>query len=211
MLPRLTPELRSKIEALNVSRESIERLERLSDLLQLWQRHINLVSATTIEQIWERHIYDSLQLLPLFPAKCEMIADLGSGGGFPGLVLAAAQTAKVHFYEANGKKVAFLREALRQMAVSGEVHQVRLEQETATPKVPQMQLVTTRAFAPLSTLLGLAKPFFGTETIGLFHKGQDVDAELNEAAKSWHIKYNKHTSLTDSKSVILEVKEFARV
>ena len=109
-------------ERFDVSRESYERLITLSNLLLEWQKHINLISPTTIPELWNRHIIDSLQVVPLLPTGVTAIADLGSGAGFPGLVLAATQNAVVHMYEANAKKAAFLSEALRQMKCAGVVH-----------------------------------------------------------------------------------------
>jgi 16S rRNA (guanine527-N7)-methyltransferase len=198
-------------EKLGVSRESFEKLHIFAKLLLDWQKHINLISPATIPDLWQRHILDSLQLLPLLPNGTLAIADLGSGAGFPGLVLAATQPATVHLFEANGKKAAFLSEALRQMKCGGVVHRHRLEPSQAPHNMPHVQVVTARAFAPLPLLLDLAEPFIRNGAIGLFHKGQDVDAELEEAAKSWMMMYTKHASETDSHSVILEVKELTSV
>ncbi len=195
----------------NVSRESFERLIILVNLLLEWQKHINLISPATIPDLWTRHVLDSVQLLPHLPQGIAAIADLGSGAGFPGLVLAATQTAAVHMYEANAKKAAFLSEALRQMKCTGIVHRERLEPLRAPTKMPDVQLVTARAFAPLPLLLSLAEPFMRQGAPALFHKGQDVEPELTEAAKSWRMMYKKHPSVTDSQSVILEVKELTRV
>jgi len=126
-------------------------------------------------------------------------------------VLAAITQAEIHMFEANAKKVAFLQDALRHMGVRAQVHRTRLEQNVAPPNMPQVQAVTARAFAPLDELLGYAFPFMAKGAIGLFHKGQDVDAELTQAAKAWTITPIKHSSLTDSQAVILEVKEIAHV
>lgn len=194
-----------------VSRESFERLLILEQQLLKWQARINLISPSTISDLWRRHIEDSLQLLPLIDGRVDSIADLGSGGGFPALVLAATQPATVHMYEANGKKAAFLKDALRQMKTKGQVHRERLEPFIDQLDIPKVQIVTARAFAPLNHLLALAEPFFKRGAIGLFHKGQDVDAELNQAAKTWKISYTKHPSSIDSQSVILEVKEIIHV
>ena len=195
---------------LGVSRESLARLEVLAEVLVSWQRQINLIAPSTLSEIWTRHILDSAQLLPLFPTQVKAIADLGSGGGFPSLVLAAIQPAEVHLYESNAKKAAFLQEALRQMEVRAVVHRERLEPQKAPLHMPKVQLVTARAFAPLYELLGYAEPFFAGGATGLFHKGQDVDAELTQAAKSWKISAQKHLSQTDSRAVILDVKEISR-
>lgn len=199
------------IQHFGVSRESFDRLLILARVLELWQSRMNLVAPSTLNHIWQRHIIDSLQLLPLLPSRTETIADLGSGGGFPGLVLAATQPALVHMFEASEKKSAFLQEALRQMNCRGIVHRGRLEAFKASKNLPKIDVVTSRAFAPLSELLSYAKPFFSEHTIGLFHKGQDIDTELTEAAKTWKISARKHSSVTDSQSVILEIKEIAHV
>ena len=198
-------------QRLGVSRESVARLEILVAVTQTWQSRINLIAPSTLPDIWTRHILDSAQLLPLIHKNTLAIADLGSGGGFPSLVLAAIHPAPVHMFESNAKKSAFLAEALRQMGVKGFVHTQRLEQRKLLKDLPQVQLVTARAFAPLSELLGYAEPFFARGATGLFHKGQDVDTELTESAKSWNITAQKHSSLTDSQAVILEVKEIAHV
>ncbi len=195
----------------NVSRESFAKLQILAKLLLEWQKHFNLIAPATIPNLWERHILDSLQLLPLLPPGLKAIADLGSGAGFPGLVLAATQSATVHMYEANGKKAAFLNEALRQMQCAGLVHRERLEPLRAPQNMPPVQLITARAVAPLTHLLAMAAPFMTKGATALFHKGQDVDTELEEAANSWRMVYHKIASQTDSLSVILEVKEIARV
>ena len=198
-------------ERLGVSRESVERLDALVALTVKWQRHINLIAPSTVADIWIRHVLDSAQLLPLIHKNTSAIADLGSGGGFPALVLAAIQPAAVHMFESNAKKSAFLAEALRQMGVKGAVHTRRLERNGPIDDLPKVQLVTARAFAPLNELLGYAEPFFRQGATGLFHKGQDIDAELATAAKSWTITAQHHSSLTDSHAVILEVKEIAHV
>ena len=187
------------------------RLEILVAVTLTWQSRINLIAPSTVPEIWTRHILDSAQLLPFIHKNTSAIADLGSGGGFPSLVLAAIQPAPVYMFESNAKKSAFLAEALRKMGVKGFVHTERLEQRLASQGMPDVKLVTARAFAPLRELLGYAEPFFAKGATGLFHKGQDVDAELTEAAKSWNITAQKHSSLTDSQAVILEVKEIAHV
>ena len=197
-------------EGLNVSRESWARISTFVDLLLRWQQRINLISPATIPEVWNRHVLDSLQLLPLMATRTGSFADLGSGSGFPALPLAIASGREVHLYESNGKKAAFLREALRVCAAPGKVHLKRLE-EVGTGTVAEVAFVTARALAPLEGLLGWAEPFLTAGATGLFHKGQDVDAELTRAAKSWRIRFRKHQSLTDSRAVILEFEEAARV
>ena len=199
------------VRQFNVSRESRLRLEAYVALLLEWQERINLIGPSTKEVVWQRHVADGLQLLPLLPASTRVIADLGSGGGIPGVILAATTGAHVHLYEANGKKVAFLREALRRMRAKGTVHQMRIETLAAAPDLPPAEIVAARALAPLPLLLAYAAPFLSKGARGLFHKGQDVDVELTEATKSWKIKACKHPSCTDSQAVILEVEEARHV
>jgi 16S rRNA (guanine527-N7)-methyltransferase len=199
------------LQRFNVSRESLARLEHYTALLLQWQRRINLIGASTAGQVWQRHILDALQLIPLLPPGARIIADLGSGAGIPGLVLAIATGLEAHLYECNGKKAAFLREAARQCSAKAIIHQVRIETIGSDPNRPRADVVTARALAPLDRLLDQAEPFLKAGALALFHKGQDVDAELTEAAKSWRIIVEKHPSLTDSHGVILAVKEASRV
>jgi 16S rRNA (guanine527-N7)-methyltransferase len=197
---------------LNVSRESFARIETYVELLLTWQAKINLIGPSTIEDVWRRHILDSLQLLPLMRNKTEAIADLGSGAGIPGLVLALGGNLRTDLYESNGKKVAFLREVIRQTNTNAQVHQIRLEtlEDHLPARIPRY--VTARALAPLERLLFWAEPLLKRGAVGLFHKGQDVDSEVNEATKFWKIgAIIRHTSMTDSDGAILEVKEITRV
>lgn len=205
-----TPSLES-LARFNVSRESLDRLQIYVRLLLDWQKHINLIAPSTIGDVWQRHVIDSLQLLPLLPTGVRAIADLGSGAGLPALILAATQPATVHMYEANSKKAAFLSEALRQMKCAGVVHRERLEPRKAPLKMPAVQVVTARAFAPLPLLLDLAAPFLQSGAFGLFHKGQDIETELTEAAKHWQITLESIPSVTDPLAVILAVKEITHV
>lgn len=196
----------------DVSRESAERLDLYVNLLLAWQARINLIGPSTRADVWSRHIADALQLLPLLPGDITRLADLGSGAGIPGLILAIARPLEVHLYESNLKKGAFLREAARQTGAKAHIHSARIEeagrQESA---LLQVGAVTARALAPLPKLLDYAQPFLENGAIGYFHKGQDVDAELTDATKSWKIQIEKHPSLTDSRGVILVVKEAHRV
>lgn len=195
----------------DVSRESRQKIETYVQLLLTWQQRINLIGPATVAAIWERHILDSLQLLPLLPADTRAIAELGSGAGIPGLVLAMAADLEAHLYESNGKKAAFLREAARQTGTRAHVHNVRLESLRAEPELPSVQCVVARALAPLPLLLDYAQPFLSRGAIGLFHKGQDVDAELTQATKCWRVSASKHVSQCDSRGVILEIHEASRV
>ena len=196
-------------EALGVSRESWPRLEKFVDLLAAWQVHINLIAPSTQPDVWQRHVRDSLQLVPLIPKTFSSFADLGSGAGFPALPLAIVTGTTAHLYESVGKKAAFLREALRITETKGTVSTMRIE-TLDNASTPHVDVVTARALAPLTELLSLAEPFLHNGAVGYFHKGQDVDGELTAAAKSWRIKARKHVSLTDSRAVILQVEEAFR-
>lgn len=194
----------------NVSRESLRGLQDYVALLLTWQARINLIGPSTVETVWTRHILDAVQLLPLLPPNAKLVADLGSGGGIPGLVVAIAGGYEVHLYESNGKKIAFLREAIRQSGAKAVVHQVRLGR-LAEADLPAVDAVIARALAPLETLLGYAEPFMAAGIPAFFHKGQDIDSELTAATRYWQINAIKHTSVSDSRGVILEVKEAIRV
>ncbi len=194
----------------HVSRESWQRLERYVGLLVTWQKSINLIAPSTVEDIWQRHVADSLQLINHIPENTQAIADLGSGGGLPGMVLACVGDWTVHLHESNQKKAAFLMEALRVTGTRGKVHRLRLEDLATAQDLPQVQAVTARALAPLPKLLEYASPYLNQGATGYFHKGADVDSELTAALKSWKIDYQKHGSLTDSSAVILQVKEATR-
>lgn len=208
---KVQPEASGIFDRFDVSRESRSRIELYVDLLLSWQKRINLIGPATVGMIWERHILDSLQLLPLLPSGTKVIAELGSGAGIPGLVIAIAAEVEAHLYESNGKKAAFLREAARQTSTRAYVHMVRLETLPTELNLPRVDCVMARALAPLPLLLDYAEPFLARGAVGLFHKGQDVGAELTEATKYWKIQYTKHASLCDSRGVILEIHEATRV
>lgn len=195
-----------------VSRESADRLDLYVSLLLTWQARINLIGPSTRDDVWTRHIADALELLPLLPEDVIRLADLGSGAGIPGLILAIARPLEVHLFESNQKKGAFLREVARQTGAKAFIHSARIE-EAAEREAPRLKVgaVTARALAPLPKLLDYAQPFLENGAIGYFHKGQDVDAELTDATKSWKMQVEKHPSHTDSRGVILVVKEAHRV
>ncbi len=199
------------LDRLHVSRESGARLETYARLLLQWQARINLIGASTRDDIWTRHIADALQLLPLMPDAIRRIADLGSGAGIPGLILAIARPLEAHLFESNLKKGAFLREAARLTGARAHIHSIRIERAQGLAQTIGAEAVTARALAPLSKLLDYAAPFLENGAIGYFHKGQDVDVELTEATKSWKMHLKSYPSMTDSRGVILVVKEAQRV
>ncbi|MEA2994331.1 MAG: rRNA (guanine527-N7)-methyltransferase [Alphaproteobacteria bacterium] len=186
----------------------MNRLDRFIAVLLQWQEHTNLIAVSTIPELWTRHVADSLQLIPLAP-EARIWIDLGSGGGFPGLAIACALAdkpgAKVHLVESKAKKCAFLREAAQAARVPAIIHNQRIEDFAAHPP-ERADVVTARALKPLPELLALAYPLLKTGAQGLFLKGQDVDAELTEAAKCWNIKAKLVPSQTDARGRIVVVE-----
>jgi len=186
-----------------VSRETESRLDQYVEVLLRWQNTLNLVAPSTLHELWTRHIADSLQLLALAP-QARVWVDFGSGGGFPGLPIALAGRpgTRVHLIESNGKKAAFLRDAARKTGAGVVVHQERIEKfgESCTESV---HAVTARALAPLKILCDQAFPLIHRGAVGLFPKGQHVDAELTAAAKYWRLKAGRVPSKTSPKSSII--------
>jgi len=200
------------LSAFPVSRETAARLDEFLELLLKWQQTTNLIAPSTVGEVWTRHILDSLQLLPLAP-DAKTWVDLGSGGGFPGLVIACAligrPDAKVHLVESNRKKAGFLREAARRLAVPALVHATRIEDFVDTFG-ESADVVMARAVAPVRNLLSLAEPLLKNGAIGLFPKGQDVETELTEAAKYWIIETDAVPSLTSAQGRVLVVRTARR-
>ena len=207
-----TPDLRTdKARALAlfpVSRETELRLDRFVDVLLQWQAKLNLIAPSTVADLWTRHIADSLQLLPLAP-QAKLWADFGSGGGFPGIPIACALAetagAKVHLIESIGKKAAFLREAVRTTGAPAIIHHGRVE-KFGESFAETVHVVTARGLAPLKTLCDQAFPFISRGAIGLFPKGQDVDAELTDAAKYWRLEVTKVPSKTSPDGSIVVIR-----
>jgi 16S rRNA (guanine527-N7)-methyltransferase len=195
-----------------VSDDALARLDKYAALLTEWQSRINLVAPSTLPRLWTRHIADSLQLLRHAPDAKTWI-DLGSGAGFPGIPIACAlaQTpgAEVHLVESNGKKTAFLREAVRMTAVPGQVHAERIE-NYGESYAGKTDVVTARALAPLNSLLDQAFPFIANGAIGLFLKGQDIEAELTDSSKRWSVEATKASSVTDPAGCVLIVRSLKR-
>ena len=192
----------------SVSRETWDRLDQLVALLLRWQKSVNLVAPSTLPTLWTRHVADSLQLLKIVP-EARAWVDLGSGAGFPGLVLACALADRaggaVHLVESNQKKAGFLRECTRILGVPAIVHAIRIEDFVAGD-APRFDIVTARALAPLSGLLRYANPLLKSGAAALFPKGQDVEAELTEASKSWSMDYTLIPSETDPQGRIVHLR-----
>ena len=195
-----------------VSRETEARLDRYIDLLLEWQTKTNLVAPSTLPNLWTRHVSDSLQLLALAPSARRWV-DLGSGGGFPGIVLACALAdmpdTVVHLIERNAKKAAFLREALRITNSPGTVHLADIG-DSVDRISGTIDCVTARALAPLHQLIGFAEPLVRRGAKALFLKGQDVEAELTEATKYWNIAPHLHPSRTSGHGWIVELDRIER-
>jgi 16S rRNA (guanine527-N7)-methyltransferase len=192
-----------------VSRETAARLDRFVATLLRWQPRINLIAPSTEQNLWTRHVADSLQLVALAPGA-RVWADLGSGAGFPGLVIACALAdlagVRIHLVETNLKKIAFLREAVRATGVPAIVHAEKIETFAASPPEP-IEVVVARALAPLPRLMPLAYPLLKSGAFGLFPKGQDVAPELTEVSKCWKIQASLTASRTDPKAHIVVVRE----
>lgn len=209
--PLMTPEAFQ--QATGVSRETLMRLERYADLLIRWSRAVNLVSRESLHDLWRRHMFDSAQLLPLLPTILEdrrrVVLDLGSGAGFPGMVLSVLGAGDVHLVESDQRKVLFLREVAREVGSDAHIHGVRVDQ---LPRFP-VDVVTARAFAPLVKLLNEASPFLNPAEAtnghaparGLFLKGKKVDEELTAAQKAWQMKVKKVPSRSDPSGTVLVI------
>ncbi len=184
------------------------RLEAYADLLKDWNSRHNLVSASSLADMWRRHFWDSAQLAPLVPSQARSLADLGSGAGFPGLVLAEMLRDRlaVTLFEATTKKCAFLKEAASAMSLPITIRNQRME--SSDPQA--FDVVTARACAPLPRLLDYAQNFLGPNSVCLFLKGQNVGSELTEAHKSWSMEARQIPSQSDPSGVIVELKALAR-
>jgi 16S rRNA (guanine527-N7)-methyltransferase len=182
------------------------RLERFTALLQRWNSRINLVAPRDLPNLWTRHIEDSLQLAPLIPTGAA-ITDLGSGAGFPGLILAIATNSPVTLIESDTRKASFLREAARETGAQATVVNTRIEAAT----VPQAPIITARALAPLPQLLDWAVPHLQPDGFCLFLKGRKADDELTDAAAKWHMTIARTPSRTDPDGVILALSHIRRI
>lgn len=201
------------INGQSVSRETQQRLEHFVELFKKWNAVTNLVAPSTLQDIWTRHIADSVQIFQLLPAPIRW-ADLGSGGGFPGVITAIllAETGGgwVNLVESNHKKAGFLRLALAETGARGSIHPVRIE--TAPEAVGTVDAISARALADLDTLLGYLHPWAATneKLRALLNKGRDYEAELEKARGRWQFDLIKHQSSIDANSVVLEISNLHR-
>jgi 16S rRNA (guanine527-N7)-methyltransferase len=193
-------------ELVQVSRETLARLEAYAALLIRWSERINLVGRGTLGDLWRRHFLDSAQLRPLLPHAARSLVDLGSGAGFPGLVLAILGVLGVELVEADSRKAAFLREAARVTETQVTIRPCRI---AAVPPHP-VDVVTARALAPLDRLLEMALPFLGPDTVCLLPKGERAEQELTLTRKSWTMSASLHQSMADPRGVVLRLHRIAR-
>lgn len=193
--------------ASHVSRETLARLQRYAQILVEWNSRHNLVSAASLDELWHRHIWDSAQLFPFIPAGAGSLVDLGSGAGFPALVLACLLREREGFrtvlYESVAKKCRFLEAAAAAMGLKIEIRPSRIEQ--AMPEA--FDVVTARACAPLEKLLKYAETFQGPGTVNLFLKGQSAAAELTAAAECWRMQIERRSSQTAPSATIFIIRE----
>ncbi len=194
-----------------VSRETFERLKILVDRVEEWQKKTNLVAPSTMDDIWSRHIADSLQCVSLKTDTRHWI-DIGSGGGFPGLVIAAAMAdyddATIHLVESIQKKCSFLRQVNRHMGANAKIHCARIEDVSETLAKPE--IVTARALAALPLLLELSSPWLLQGATALFHKGREFEAELADCNGLWEFDLVSHNSVVSPDSVILEISNLRK-
>lgn len=183
-----------------------ERLAIFAAHLEKWQTAINLVGPKTLPLLWERHILDSLQLVPLIPEQAETIVDVGSGAGFPGLILALVGRWEVHLVESDTRKSVFLRDSARLCGVPATVWPKRIESLTE----PKADVITARALAPVAELLALTQGLRKPGTLHLFPKGRSARVELTEAEKTWTLAAETVPSLTDAEAVVLKISEVVR-
>jgi 16S rRNA (guanine527-N7)-methyltransferase len=184
-----------------------DRLARFTALLLRWNSRINLVAERDPATIRRRHVEDALQLAPLLPPGCGPIGDLGSGGGFPGLVLAMTVSRPVHLVEADRRKAAFLTETAAQLGLDHvRVHPDRIE----SARIPLLAAVTARALAPLETLLGHAERLLAPDGTAIFPKGRTAEAELTDARHRWTFRAERFPSRTDPEAAILRLSQIRR-
>jgi len=186
----------------DVSRETLERLTTYLDLLKKWQPRINLVGASTLHDPWRRHILDSAQVFPYLPKTVSRLIDLGSGAGFPGLVLAILGVPEVHLVESDSRKTAFLREASRLCEVKTHIHNCRIE----SIKALKADVVTSRALAPLNDLIDYADEFIDEKGLCIFLKGKDVNQELTDSVRTRIKDINSYPSRSDQDGCVLVLR-----
>ena len=202
-----------ELSALDVSRETTERLEAFVALFRKWAKTINLVAPSTLAEAWKRHVVDSMQIYALHPGPRTWV-DLGSGGGFPGIVTGIVLSGKgdgwVHLVESNNKKAAFLRTAILETGARASVHAIRIEDAPA--EIEQCDAISARALADLDLLMQFGLPWAerNPSLRFLLHKGRDYQREIDKALGRWRFDLVKHASIVEPDSVVLELSNLSR-
>lgn len=192
----------------NVSRETLDGFILYAEMLRKWQRSINLVSNSTLTDMWRRHFYDSAQLMDYIPVKDKplTILDLGSGAGFPGLVLSHLGAGDVHLVEGIGKKCSFMKQIVQKLALNATVHNERIEHMESF----RVDLITSRACADLEKLLDLTAPFIGDGTECLFLKGEKAEEEIKKAKDKWQFNVKKYPSKSEESGMVLKLSDIKK-
>ena len=193
------------ISQLNVSRETLDLFLHYAEILAKWQAKINLISGNTVDNVWSRHFLDSAQLYDLVPRGAKTLLDIGSGAGFPGMVLAVMGVKNVTLVEADSRKCLFLSEVLRQTGTHANIVNCRIEEFDGG----YYDIITARALAPMDKLLTYINPHFGPGTKGIFLKGKQVGCELTKAKKQWKLEYKAVPSITNDRGSIIVVEKIA--
>lgn len=193
----------SSLPPFDVSRETRERLVTFTTLLQKWSKSVNLLARGDLSALWPRHIEDSLQIAPLLAKDGSVAIDMGSGAGFPGLILAIATDKPFHLVEADKRKAAFLREVAREVKAPVQVHAVRIE----AAMLPEANVVTARGLAPVTDLLALALPLLSPNGQCIFLKGRSVENELTQARRQWQMQITRWQSRTEPDACVLQISE----
>jgi 16S rRNA (guanine527-N7)-methyltransferase len=209
LVDQLADDRRTALRLVPVSRETEDRLAAFVDLLDRWRRKINLIADSTFPSVWTRHIADSAQLIALAPDARRWL-DMGSGAGFPGLViaiqLADVPGAMVHCIESDGRKCAFLREAARATGAAAQIHPMRVE-AIAPESLGAVDAVTARAFAPLPLTLNLAKPWMERGAIAVFPRGESARDQIATLPEAWAHAIETLPSVVNPKAAILRIRQ----
>lgn len=193
----------------SVSRETCDKLEDIVETLGAWRHSINLIGPREYDNVWRRHVLDSLQLANCM-VRSGSVVDMGSGGGFPALIVAATRDSsdgQVHMVESVGKKCAYLKHVVRSLSLNAQVHHMRIQDF----QLEKVRYVTARAFAALPDLLCHSEDWLCAGAIGLYPKGQNWQEELTSAQKYWKFAYEAIPSVSHADGVILKISEVSRV
>lgn len=195
----------------NVSRETLERFKTYAELLERWQRRINLVSNSSLTHVWQRHFMDSAQIVPYLPARANQVWDIGAGAGFPGLVLAIMGVPGICLIEADERKCAFLREAARVTGAPVSIVNTRLDGACSAPSLTgHPDVVVGRAVAPIEIFLDIVSERILCHTCCIVHKGERYEEELSAARHLWCFDHFVHQSMTHPRGVVLVLRHIRR-